>query len=197
MAKAKPQAEEAEATTESAGIDPEAAQEAALRRMHDVIDEMDLQAGTLVGDLTIGLADVVKRIQKPWDAHSQAEKRDLASALGHLARDVVKRTVDIVAQGEKITVAATVEKIAVSDKVVATLKLASMSELDMGDAIHNLYASQKKRVLIVLADHDAHMGSRREAVEPDEEQLPFEADTEGEGGGGEPDSGDNTTAFDA
>ena len=56
-----------------------------------------------------------------------------------------------------------------------SLKLGAMPEDDMAEAIQNLFHAQKKSVLIVTADADRHMGKRREIVEPDEEELPFDA----------------------
>lgn len=157
------------------GVDAEEANNRGLQLMEQAAHSMGLASSTLVGDLTSGLLEVVKNIQKPWSAHSQIEKRDLVAKIQHIAKIVANQAVDIVAADDRITVKAICEKIAIADKVMITLKLASMPEEDQAEAIQQLFHCQKKTVLIVTADSDRHMGQRREIVEPDEEELPFDA----------------------
>lgn len=158
------------------GIDAEAETNAGLERMEAAAESMELESATLVGDLTLGLVEVIKNLQKPWSAHSQHEKRDLVAKIEHIAKITARQAVDVVAAEGRITVKAIIEKIAIGDKVMITAKLAGMPEDEMSDAITQLYHCQKKSVLIVTADADQHMGKRREAVEPDEIELPFAAD---------------------
>jgi len=155
--------------------DPEEQLNAGLQQMEDAAFDMALQSSTLVGDLTAGLWEIVSRLQKPVSAHSQFEKRDLHAKLEHIAKITARQAVDVVAADDRITVKAVLEKIAIGDKTMITLKLGAMPEDEMADAIQSLFHAQKKSVLIVTADADRHMGKRREIVPPDEEELPFDA----------------------
>lgn len=157
------------------GVDEEARTNAGLELMEDAALGMDLESSTLVGDLTTGLLEIVKNVQKPWTAHSQHEKRDLVAKIEHIAKIVARQAVDVVAADERVTVKAVLEKIAIGDKTMITLKLGAMPEDEMADAIQSLFHAQKKSVLIVTADADRHMSKRREIVPPDEEELPFDA----------------------
>lgn len=148
---------------------------AGLAQMEEAAIDIDAAAGTLVGDISGGLLEIVKRMQKPWDAHSQHEKRDLVAQLEHIATIVARKAVDVIASNGKTSVKAILEKIAISDKTMITLKLGSMSPEEQDSAISALFHSQKKNVMIITADVDQFMGKRREHVEPDEEELPFDA----------------------
>lgn len=160
------------------GVDAEAAQSRGLQLMEQAATDLDLASETLVGDLTAGLMNIVQNLQKPWSAHSQHEKRDLVAKVEHIAKIVARQAVDVVAADDRITVKAILEKITIGDKVVIGLKLGAMPEDEQAEAIANLFHAQKKSVLIVTADADRHMGRRRELVEPDEEELPFDAGTD-------------------
>jgi DNA segregation ATPase FtsK/SpoIIIE-like protein len=156
-------------------LDEEARTNAGLELMEEAALGMDIESATLVGDLTTGLLEIVKNVQKPWTAHSQHEKRDLVAKIEHIAKIVARQAVDVVAADDRVTVKAILEKIAIGDKTMITLKLGAMPEDDMADAIQSLFHAQKKSVLIVTADADRHMGKRREIVPPDEEEFPFDA----------------------
>lgn len=155
---------------------------AGLEQMESAALDLDAAAGTLVGDLTNGLLEIIKRQQKPWDAHSQHEKRDLVASIEHIAQIVTRKAVDAIASNGQESIKAILEKIAIGDKTMITLKLGSMSPEEQEKAITALFHAQKKSVLIVTADSDRFMGKRRELVEADEEELPFDAGADEEDG---------------
>lgn len=164
-----------EALEQSDQPDPEELQSAGLQAMQDAAENMDLESGTLVGDLAAGILEIVKNVQKPWSAHSQHEKRDLVAKIDHIAANVARQAVDIIAADDQIAVKAVLEKIAIGDKTLITLKLGAMPEDEMAAAIQSLFHAQKKSVMIVTADPDRYMSRRSELIEPDQEGLPFDA----------------------
>ncbi len=155
--------------------DAEAATNRGLQLMEQAVEEMSLESPTLVNDLTVGLLEVVKNVQKPWSAHSQHEKRDLVAKIQHIATIVARQAVDVVAADDRVTVKAMLDKITIGDKVTINLTLGAMSDDAKANAVSQLFHAQKKSVLIVTADADRHMSKRREIMEPDEEELPFDA----------------------
>lgn len=157
------------------GIDSEARQSRGLQLMHQEANSMDLASATLVGDLSAGILKIAQSMQKPWSQHSQFEKRDLVTQIGEIAQTVARKAVDVVAADDRVTVKAILDKISISDKVTMTLTLGAMSDDQKADAVAQLFHAQKKSVLIVTADSDRHMGRRRELVEDDEVELPFDA----------------------
>lgn len=155
--------------------DDEAESNAGLDKMEETSIHSSLASATLVGDIALALLEIIKHVQKPWNAHTQPQKRDLATRVTDIAQTISRRAVDIVAADERVTVKATLEKINITDKVQITLTLGAMSDDDKAEAISQLFHAQKKSVMIVTADSDRHNGRRRELVEPDEEELPFDA----------------------
>lgn len=167
----EPDADEEEAE----GFDYGAQHTAGIEQITQAVDDFAPATATLAGDLTELLLEIIKRQQRPWGATSQDEKRDLVATLDTLAAQIIGKTVDAVRAEGSVTVAAMVDKIAIGDKVMATLKILSTDEEGMSEAISRLHHCHKKKVLIVTSDTNGFMSRRRELVEPDEEELPFDA----------------------
>lgn len=174
----QPAATTAEPDDDDDDQDAEAAQSRGHQLMEQAAADMDLASETLVGDLTAGILNIVQNMQKPWSAHSQFEKRDTIQRIEHIAKIVARKAVDVVAADDRITVKAILDKITIGDKVQMNLTLGAMSDDEKAEAVAQLFHAQKKSVLIVTADADRHMGRRRELVEDDEEELPFDAGTD-------------------
>lgn len=177
---------------EAAGINDESDTDHALDNMENRAETFQLDSGTMAGDVAAGMLDIIKGMQKPFDQHSQIQKRELAARLDTIANMIVTRAVEIAAADGREVVNAYVDKIAIADKVMITLKLAPLPELEMEDAVAQVYRQNKKKVMIVTADVNNHMSKRRALVEDDQVEMPFDA---GSDAGGEPAPGDNP--FDA
>lgn len=177
---------------EAAGINDESDTDHALDNMENRAETFQLDSGTMAGDVAAGMLDIIKGMQKPFDQHSQIQKRELAARLDTIANMIVTRAVEIAAADGREVVNAYVDKIAIADKVMITLKLAPLPELEMEDAVAQVYRQNKKKVMIVTADVNNHMSKRRALVEDDQVEMPFDAGTDA---GGEPAPGDNP--FDA
>lgn len=177
---------------EAAGINDESDTDHALDNMENRAEMFQLESGTMAGDVAAGMLDIIKGMQKPFDQHSQIQKRELAARLDTIANMIVTRAVEIAAADGRETVKAFVDKITIGDKVMISLKLAPLPDFEMEDAVAQVFRQNKKAVMIVTADVNNHMSKRRELIENDQVEMPFDA---GSDAGGEPAPEDNP--FDA
>lgn len=158
--------------------DYEAQNKIAQDRMIDASVDMPLDGGVLAGDLTEAIIEIIKRMRKPFDQHTQFEKRDLVETIKICAANLVQGAVDAVASEGRTTITAYVESIAVGEKTKISLKMGAMGDDAAADAIGDLYRLLKKQVQIVTSDATHHMGKRREHIPEDQEPLPFDAGTD-------------------
>jgi len=160
-----------------AGTNAEAQMIASEARAESAIDHFLAGAAgaTLAGDLAAGMLMAFQAIHKPWDQHSQQEKRDRVAQLESLAVKTVRGLVELLAgEGRGPSVKALIDKITIGDKVQIGLKMAAMSHEEQSEAIVQLFDWQKATILIVSADANGFLGRREDLVPPDNPELPFD-----------------------
>lgn len=180
--------------------DSEAQMAGSEQRAIEAIDQFlaGAEAATLAGDTVAGILNAFQAIHKPWDQHSQLEKRQRVAQLESLTTQLLRGLVAVLAGEGRVSVKAMVDKITIGDKVAISLKLAAAPHEEQGEAIAQLFDWKDSAVLIVSADANGFLGRRAELVPPDEIELPFdegdppaeaEADAD-ESEAGEPDPDD-------
>lgn len=143
-----------------------------IRHLETIGEGIQIDIGTLVGDVRDGLLEVFKHRPKPWSHHSPDEQRDVATALEYVATEVVRRAVQLIAADDRPSIKA--KLVSYQDKggdVTGSLKF---FEVDDAGALALRHASGKE-VLLITADSTSYSGQRRNAIPPDQQGLPFEA----------------------
>lgn len=156
--------------------DPEAQMAGSERRADEAVECFldNLDSSTLAGDLAAGMLMAFQAIHKPWDQHSQAEKRERVAQLETLSVKIVRGLVELMAGGDRVSVSAMIDKIAIGEKVQIGLKLSAMPHHEQAEAITQLFDWKDSAVLIISADANPHLGRRGELVEPDQVEMPFD-----------------------
>ena len=145
-------------------------------RIEEAVNRTELALATLKGDVRDTLLDIFRNRQKPWDAHSQDEKRDLSRALEFCADQLIRRVVMAVAADGRPAIQATLDKHTNKGEgeIAGTFTILAASD----ETILALHHATGKTVMLVTADANAYGGQRKEPVGPDQPALEFEAGTD-------------------
>src|SRR5436190_6839264 len=79
------------------GWDEEGEERRAIDRMFDLPGQLDLDPRSLVSDVRDQVLEIIKARPKPWAGTPQGEQRDCAAAVEHVATELVRRVVELVA----------------------------------------------------------------------------------------------------
>lgn len=153
--------------------DDVALQQSALDRLEAAIDEKNFNSATLVADVTEAILELFKRRPKSWAASSPAEQRDVMKVIEFAARTLVKNAVTELAAAGRPSIRAVLDGIAIGDKVTGKFKLAAYGPDEMAKIMPDLYAANKKSILIIVADFEQFNQGGRDHVGPDEPELPM------------------------
>lgn len=131
--------------------------------------KIDVQAAILVGTIRDQILSLIKA-HCDWKKIPEAKQRDIAESSEHTAKDVVRRSANIIAGRGFKAVHGTIDQIVVKDGLKIVVKASNMA-----DGKNDLIASQGGSVTLVLADISPYMANRSEpAIDEDEPRLPLE-----------------------
>lgn len=147
------------------GIGPEA--EAAVN--DDGATGFDPELETLMGDVRDVMLGRIRTTQKPWEQMTEAEQIDLANGIDYAARDMVRRTVRLMARHEWPHVVASLSEIKIGGKNGIDIKMTcpniALHRETLGDNVNT-------QVQIVMIDSDKFMGERAPVdIKPDQPDL--------------------------
>lgn len=142
---------------------------------NDVIG-FDPELETLMGDVRDVMLGRIRTTQKPWEQMTEAEQTDLANGIDLAARDMVRRTVRLMARHEWPHVVASLSEIKIGGKNGIDIKMTcpniALHRETLGDNVNT-------QVQIVMIDSDKFMGQRRPVdIKPDQPDLDLQ---DGEG----------------
>lgn len=159
------------------GVDHESLLQAALDRLEACIDRMELEGGSMVVDLRDTLLEIFRTRHKPWDAMSQAEKRDVANMLQAASQRLVSAVANEMARsGQRNAIKAVMGNASIADRIEVKVRIEALPEDEMAATLGQLYHLRGKAVMIISADDAQYNHTRRDPVLPDEPGLPFDAD---------------------
>lgn len=157
----------------------EAAHEAMLATLEAVAEDSNITSADLKQLVAVNrdaMIEVFKHRQKPWGQLSAGEQGDVAKALEHASKILVRKIVVILAAQNRPHVRAKLEGYGEDSGVKIKLSLAAMTPEDQSTAILLLHGAVRKEVLIVTADAEAHAGAKKAKIEPDDPELKFPDD---------------------
>lgn len=129
--------------------------------------KIDQQAATLVGKTRDDMMAIFKS-HTEWKKIPEAKQRDIAAACEHIAKEVVRRSANIIAGRGFKFIPCTLAAVNVKDGLKMTLT-ASKSAAGRDDLIEQ----QGGSVTVVLTDISPYMSNRSEPeIDPDEPVLP-------------------------
>lgn len=136
-------------------------------------DKIDVQAATLVGNIRDQILDLFKA-HADWKKIPEAKQRDIAGSAEGVAKDVVRRSANIIAGRGFKSIHGTIDQIVVKDGLKIVVKASNMA-----DGKNDLIASQGGSVTMVLSDISPYMANRSEPeIDEDEPKLPLEKKAE-------------------
>lgn len=126
-------------------------------------------AETMLGDVMQAFMEEIKAVEMPWHLMSQRDQGDVIERIERKAKAMIYRCVEIVASGNRPTIAATVESVTVKDglKAVLTMSRASAQR-------HELVDSQGSEVLVVVMNHEQYDGGDKPKAQKDQRELPLD-----------------------
>jgi hypothetical protein len=138
--------------------------------VNDALD-FDPEIETLMGDVRDVMLGRIRTTRKPWEQMTEAEQTDLANGIDLAARDIVRRSVRLLARHEWPHVVATLEEIKIGGKNGVDIKMTCPNHSShrevLGDHV-------KTMVQIVMVDSDQFMGQRAPVdIRPDQPDLPI------------------------
>lgn len=148
----------------------------ALDRAFEVAQNWEIDFDALVPDVRDFLLEQIKRRPKPWSEMLEAEKRDIAGHAEQVSKELVRRVVEgLAVAGARQSVRMLLTKVNLADKTVITGELKAAGDEETNAILH-LHQWRGKNVMITIASADDHMGGRRDAaIEPDQQDMGFEA----------------------
>ncbi|WP_454691175.1 cell division protein FtsK [Achromobacter aloeverae] len=120
-------------------------------------DPRAMTAETVGRDLLSALVTEIKLLQKPWDALTEAKQNDLIERLRARVESNVKMAVHLIASDGRTVVQGDLDQVTIKDGAKVVIKIGRAAE-----SLHELYDSQGKAVLIVVADGQRHTGGMGE-----------------------------------
>lgn len=134
-------------------------------------EKIDVQAATLVGNIHDDILSIIKNYCD-WKKLPEAKQRDIASASESVAKNVVRRSANIIAGRGFKAVHGTIKQVVVKDGLKIVIEASGQS-----DGRHDLTDSQGGSVTLVLCDTGAFHAQRSEPeIDQDEPALPLEKD---------------------
>lgn len=150
----------------------EADHEAQLRRWEEVADQAMIGAEGLGRTLISTMLEILHHRHKPWGAMTQAEKRDVHTAIEYAVNAVVRKAVLVVAADGRPGIRAKLESYAdKSGTIKVTLSIASADD----DAVLALHRASGKEALIITAAADNYLSGKPDHIPDDQDDLPFVA----------------------
>jgi len=132
-------------------------------------EKIDVQAVTLCGNIRDEILGMVKS-HTDWKKMPEAKQRDLANGAEQIARDVIRRTANIIAGRGFKAVHGTIKQVVVKDGLKIVVEASGQVE-----GKHDLIDSQGGSVTLVLADISPYTQNRSEPeIDLDEPPLPLE-----------------------
>lgn len=133
--------------------------------------EFDLELETLMGDLRDAMLGRIRTTQKPWEQMTEAEQTDLANGIDLAARDIVRRSVRLLARHKWPHVVATLEEMKIGGKNGIDIKMTCPNVSDYRETLGD---HVKTQVQVVMVDSDQFMGQRAPVdIKPDQGDLPI------------------------
>ncbi|POR42542.1 hypothetical protein CRT23_12185 [Methylobacterium sp. V23] len=131
-----------------------------------------MQAETLSGDIRDQFLDVLRGLDEPWTKLSEHQQKRAISNIEKLSRDVVRGSVDIVAQTGFVHMLVTTGEWTVKDGI--KLKVNASGSVE---DITKLAEHGGGSAILVFADAAAYFGQRAEAkADKDQPDLPIDED---------------------
>lgn len=131
------------------------------------VEEVELQAETLRGDVRAAICDHFRAQSKPWEQMPEAEQHKFNSGVEKIADNLVREVVRIVASEGRMVIGATLENVTVKDEIKAV-----MTMLKSDEGRHAIVDSVGSRVQIVVANAGKFMGQKEDArVDKDQPEL--------------------------
>lgn len=127
----------------------------------------DISAATMVNDLMSITLDELKQAPDAWQKLTEDEQDAAIQRIENRVKEAVRQAINLVASGGYVRVPATVDAIAIKGEVKATLKVKAMPT---DRSLHELFESQGRSCLIVLADAEEFAGQPHQH-EADADQL--------------------------
>lgn len=157
-------------------FDAEGQHTLAVDRIERMAEEVMLNSDELVFDLRDTLLEIIKTRPKPWSGTSQAEQRDVAAALEIAAKELVRKTVELIASNGTASIRVLLTKFNMSGtEMVITGKVKCHDERERDDAIKTLSHSLNKHVMLTRASAEDYVQGEREAeTDLDEPGFGFE-----------------------
>lgn len=132
-------------------------------------EKIDVQAATLVGTIRNEMLSVFKN-HADWKKMPEAKQRDVANSCESLAKDVVRKTANIIAGRGFKSIHGTIKQVVIKDGLKIVVEASGQSE-----GRHDLADSQGGSVTLVLCDTGAFHAQRSEPeIDEDEPKLPIE-----------------------
>lgn len=128
------------------------------------IDAEDHAASHVAGDLLSALVDELRTLQKPWQATSEFEQRDVIDRLRRRVRSNVATACRLIAAADRPTLDAIVDQVVFKDGVKAVLTMSKANP-----SVHDLADAAGSEVLIVVSGAEGFMGGVDD-VQPDPDQ---------------------------
>ena len=138
----------------------------------EATNTVEMQAETLSGDIRDQFLDVLRGLDEPWIKLSEHQQKRAISNIEKLSRDVVRGSVDIVAQTGFVHMLVTTGEWTVKDGI--KLKVNASGSVE---DITKLAAHGGGSAILVFADAAAYFGARAEAkADKDQPDLPIDED---------------------
>lgn len=122
-------------------------------------DPREMTANTIGRDLLSALVAELKLLPQPWVKLSQSKQDDIIDRLRDRVDANIKMAVHLIASEGRTVVQGDLDQVTIKDGAKVVIKIGRGAE-----SLHDLYDSQGKAVLIVVADsqpHTAGMGQVR------------------------------------
>lgn len=136
-------------------------------------DKIDVQAATLVGSVRDDILSIFKN-HGDWKKLPEAKQRDLASGAEAIAKDVVRKSAEIIAARGFPAIHGQLQSVMVRDglRLVVTVSKSVDCRRDLMD-------KQGGAITLVLSDTSEYVTERSEPeIDLDQPELPMEEDDE-------------------
>lgn len=130
------------------------------------VNDIDLIAATLTGDIRDFLLDRVKTMGKPFVAMSEDEQREQINTCKNAAENLVSNTVKLIAAEGRKVIVGQFTQLTQKDVIKTVIEFSKSDELR-----HELFDAQGQAVLLVIAGTEPFTGERAPA-----EPIPAQSD---------------------
>jgi hypothetical protein len=119
---------------------------------------------------------IIKDLDKPWHKLPQERQIDLARAIEHSSKDVVRTIVETVASRGQKPVRVLLKKIAAGDKIQITGEVSLLGTERPDDSLLLLHHAIGKHVMLTRATVDDYAQGGEAETDPDEPALEFDSE---------------------